>query len=101
VIFDSEHPTGFVAGAQPAYAEEETETVSRGLIELQDGDRLDFLCDFYSYDGMYQDSYYLGNPLTVSGEITVSDTLLGGTARVLYRFTDIYQQHYWSEVLPD
>ena len=101
VIFDGEHPTGFVAGAEPAYSEEETDTVSRGLIELQDGDRLDFLCDFYSYDGVYQDSYFLGEPLIVDGALTVSDTLVGGSVRVLYRFTDIYQQHYWSEVLPE
>ena len=54
-----------------------------------------------SYDGVYQDSYYLGEQLTVSGELTVSDTLLGGPVRVLYRFTDIYDQHYWSDVLPE
>ena len=101
VIFDDEHPYGFVAGAQPVYSEDETETVSRGLIELQDGDRLDFLCDFYSYDGAYQDSYFLGEPIIVNGALTVSDTLLGGSCRVLYRFTDIYQQHYWTEVLPE
>ena len=100
VIFDDEHPTGFVAGAQPAYSEDETDTVSRGLIELQDGDRLDVLCDFYSYDGEYQDSYFLGEQITVHGALTVSDTLLGGKTRVLYRFTDIYDQHYWSEILP-
>ena len=98
---DEEHPYGTVAGAQPAYTEDETDTVSRGLIELQDGDRLDFLCDFYSYDGEYQDSYFLGEPVIVSGDLSVSDTLLGGTGRVLYRFTDIYQQHYWTEVLPE
>ena len=101
VIFDDEHPAGFVAGAQPAYTDEETDTVSRGLIELQDGDRLDFICDFYSYDGEYQDSYFLGEPVVFDGELTVSDTLLGGTGRVLYRFTDIYQQHYWTEILPE
>ena len=101
LIFDEEHPYGTVDGAQPAYTEDETDTVSRGLIELQDGDRLDFVCDFYSYDGEYQDSYFLGEPLIVDGELSVSDTLLGGSCRVLYRFTDIYQQHYWTEVLPE
>ena len=101
LIFDDEHPSGFVAGAQPAYAEGETETLARGLIELQDGDVLDFLCDFYSYDGVYQDSYMLGEALTVSGGLVVSDLRLDGNLRILYRFTDIYQQHYWSEVLPD
>ncbi|MBR0355181.1 MAG: peptidase C11 [Oscillospiraceae bacterium] len=90
----------YVAGAQPAYAAGETDTLARGLIELQDGDRLDFLCDFYSYAGEYQDSYLLGEPMTVSGAISVSDMTLDESLCVLYRFTDIYQQHYWSEVLP-
>ncbi len=101
LLFNNEHPTGYVAGAQPAYSEAETDTVSRGLVELQDGDRLDFLCDFYSYNGVYQDSYYLGEPLTVKGELSVSDTVIGSSVRILYRFTDIYQQRYWSEALPD
>ena len=91
----------YVAGAQPAYAEGETDTVSRGLIELQDGDTLDFLCDYYGYDGSYLDSYLLGETLTVRGALRVGDTPLDGSLRVLYRFTDIYQQHYWTEVLPD
>ena len=99
LIFSSEFPQGYVAGAQPNYSADETDTVSRGLIELQDGDVLDFLCDYYSYDGAYQDSYLLGQAMTVSGDIAVSDTYLGGPVRILYRFTDIYQQNYWSEAL--
>ena len=91
----------YVAGAQPVYVEDETDTVARGLIELKDGDRLDFLCDYYSYAGEYQDSYFLGEPLVVDGALSVSDTLVGDSLRVLYRFTDIYQQHYWTEVLPE
>ncbi|MGX8692208.1 MAG: clostripain-related cysteine peptidase, partial [Clostridia bacterium] len=101
IVVFPEGSNAYVAGAEPAYGEEETDTVSRGLIELQDGDRLDFLCDFYSYEGEYQDSYFLGEPLIVNGALTVSDTLLGGSVRVLYRFTDIYHQHYWTEVLPE
>ncbi len=101
IVIIPEDSDAYVAGAQPAYSEEETDTVSRGLIELQDGDRLDFLCDFYSYEGEYRDSYFLGEPLVVSGVLSVSDTLIGDNVRILYRFTDIYHQHYWSEVLPE
>ncbi len=99
LIFNDENPYGFVAGAQPEYDVSDTETVSRGLIELEIGDRLDFVCDFYSYEGEYLDSYMLNEPIIYNGTLTVSDTILGGSARILYRFTDIYQQHYWSEAL--
>ena len=100
VIFTSDNPKGYVAGAQPVYESWETETVARGLLEIEKGDTLQFLCDFYSYDGAYQDSYQLGETMTVSGGLTVHDTYLGsGRTLVLYRFTDIYNQHYWTEAL--
>ena len=98
VIFNDENPKGYVAGAQPVYADDVTETVARGLIELSDGDRLQFVCDFYSYSGDYQDSYALGDPITVSGALTISDTYFpaGSKLLVFYRFTDIYDQTFWS-----
>ena len=68
------------------------------MTELQEGDTLDFLCDYYSYDGAYQDSYYLGEPMTVSGAMELSNMDVGeGNVRMTYRFTDLYQQHYWTE----
>ncbi len=101
LVFSDETPGGIVAGARPVYGSDETDTLARGLIELEDGMTLQFLCDFYSYEGEYQDSYPLGKPLTVEGELRVSDTYLGGSgsALILYRFTDIYDQSYWTPVL--
>ncbi|MCR5664180.1 MAG: peptidase C11 [Oscillospiraceae bacterium] len=100
LIFNDEYPQGFIAGAQIEYDPKETETLPRGLIELKDGDRLDFVCDYYSYDGEYLDSYLLGETITVDGALRISDTYIGQPTRILYRFTDIYQQHYWTQVLP-
>ncbi len=99
VIFDDAEPGGYVAGAQPVYADGETETVARGLYELEDGMTLQFVCDFYSYDGEYQDSYPLADPVTVSGALTVSDTRFpaGSKLLIFYRFTDLYDQHYWTQ----
>jgi len=100
LVFTDENPYGSVAGAQTDYSAGETETVMRGLIELQDGDEIDFLCDYYSYDGEYQDTYMLGNRLTVSGEPFISNVTIGDmNARVTYRLTDIYGNHYWTEAL--
>ena len=102
LIFDSENPKGYVAGAQPAYEKEETDTIARGLIEIQDGDKLDFLCDFYTYDGSYEGNYYPGETMQVEGDLVISDTILGDQNTILmYRFTDMYQQHYFTPVLTE
>ena len=100
LLFTDSQPSGYVAGAQPVYEDWETETVARGLIELEDGDKLDFLCDYYSYDGTYLDSYLLGETMTVNGALTVHDSYLGdGGLLVMYRFTDLYNQHFWTEAI--
>ncbi len=101
LAFDDETPYGYVTGVRAVYGEGETETVAKSDSALQEGDTLEFLCDYYSYDGTYQDSYLLGDPLTVSGEdLTISDVPLEGEVRATYRFTDLYQQSWWTPSLP-
>ena len=100
LIFDNENPYGYIAGARPAYDPADTETVARGLTELVPGDKLDFLCDFYSYDGEFRDSYMLGKQMTVTDSMEISNTYLDSKPLILYRFTDIYDQHYWTPAVP-
>ena len=39
-------------------------------------------------------------PITVDGGLKVSDvTLPGGSVRLTYRLTDIYNQAYWTETI--
>lgn len=100
LVFDNENPKGYIAGARFDYAEGETETVAKGMGELQVGDTLDFLCDYYSYEGEYQDSYYLGEQMTVTSDMVISNVDVGeGAVKVTYRFTDIYNQHYWTPAI--
>jgi hypothetical protein len=101
LIFSDEAPYGYVAGALPVYDADDQVATAKGLIELEDGDKLDFICDYYAYDGSYINSYYLGEQMTVNGELKISNTLLGGGTLALYRFTDIYGQHYWTEPVPE
>ena len=102
LVFDSENPYGYVAGVQTVYLDGETDTAAKSQAELQPGDTLEFLCDYYSYAGDYQDSYRLGGPLTVTEEpLAVSDVLLEGSTQATYRFTDMYGQHYWTPVIPE
>lgn len=100
LVFDNENPKGYIAGARFDYAEGETETVAKGMGRLQVGDTLDFLCDYYSYEGEYQDSYYLGEQMTVTSDMVISNVDVGeGAVKVTYRFTDIYNQHYWTPAI--
>ena len=96
--FTDENPYGSVVGVRRIYVEGETDTVAKTMDTVQDGDVIDFVCDYYSYDGEYQDSYMLGEQLVVDGELVISDVYVDETrASYTYRFTDIYNQTYWTE----
>ncbi len=100
LILVFEGKNAYIAGASEDYKNGETETVAKSLTELQIGDKLDFICDFYSYDQVYQDSYYLGEQMTVTSNMIVSNVDVGsGKVRITYRFTDIYNQEYWADAI--
>ena len=102
LVFDNDHPYGFIAGARYDYVDGETETVAKGLTALTPGDTLDFLCDYYSYDGEYNDSYMFGDQMIYREGMQISNVYLDADAlQACYRFTDIYNQHYWTPVLPE
>ena len=103
LVFDSEHENGYVAGATFDYVDKETETIAKNLTEIVPGDKIDFVCDYYTYDREFKDSYYLGETMTVSkdmSEMEIQNLPVGdGPELVTYRFTDIYGQNYWTEAL--
>ncbi len=101
LVFDSDRSLGFVAGIQSVYHDGETETAAKNQTALQPGDTLEFPCDYYSYAGSYQDSYLLGEPVTVTEDgLTISNVPLDGSIRATYRFTDLYSQYHWTPVVP-
>ena len=101
LVFDTDHPKGYIAGARYDYRDGETETVAKALAALEPGQKIEFLCDYYGYDGSYQDSYYLGEAMTVTDDMVISDVYLPDASRAnaTYRFTDIYNQTYWTPVM--
>jgi len=98
VSFTDEVPAGEILGAAPRYDEdEETATVARGLWEIQEGDTIDFLCGYYDYDRNFEDTYYLGQPLTVNGALTLSNIAMDNSDYIAaYRLTDVYHNYYWT-----
>ena len=121
IMLDGQTGFGTLTGIRSVYADGETEnlpktlTVPGGEIDLEDtsdadaetqirllqpGDRLDFLCDYYRYDGSYENTYRLGETLVIGDSITIANAELPtGKILMTYRFTDLYQQHYWTESL--
>lgn len=95
IRWDAAHETGFVAG----YEKEATSLLaSRGPVQFKEGDTIQYLCDYYTYDGEFDDTYLWGDPITYSKPQTVSYEDVGlGDCIVTYRLTDIYGNTYETE----
>lgn len=98
IVFEGDK--AYIAGAADNYTNE-TETIAKSLTELKIGDKLDFICDYYTrIDMQYVDSYYLGEQMTVTSNMEITNVSLGNNeARIMYLFTDIYNREYWSEAI--
>ena len=100
LTFDNDNPDGYVSGVRFVYTDGSTDTVAKSMDGLHEGDKLDFICDYYSYDGTYADSYYLGDTITVGSEVTIANIDISAEkANVTYRLSDIYNQVYWTPVV--
>lgn len=101
LAFDNEHPYGYIAGARSVYTSGETDTVAKGVAELNEGDVIDFVCDYYGYDGTYKDSYLYGESWSYHADAEISNVYIhADRANAVYRFTDIYGQNYWTPAIP-
>ena len=103
LTFTDQYPDGIISGARYVYDNNETDTVAKNTIALSAGDRLDFVCRYYDYDGKYLDSYRFGEPLVLdSTDVDISNIKIAdGKPLATYKFTDMYQQEYWSPVVND
>lgn len=101
LAFDTEHPYGYIAGSRSVYTSGETETVGKSVSELAEGDMVDFVCDYYGYDGTYQDSYLYGESWSYHADAEISNVYIqADRANAAYRFTDLYGQNYWTPTIP-
>jgi hypothetical protein len=74
-------------------------TLGKGYKQFEPGDTVDFVCDFYTYDGEYDDSYYIGETLTIGDTVPVVTYEDVGDNNVLqcYMLIDVYQNYSWTE----
>ena len=107
VVFDNEHPKGYISGVQLNYSDgTEVQAKNVGFARIDENGNevaveytVDFICDYYDYQGNYQDSYRIGeSPLTIGADAEIVPFELEAEyVSAMYRFTDIYDQIYWSE----
>lgn len=101
LAFDTEHPDGYITGAVSDYQGEATDLEAKSLTGLEIGDKLEFICDYYTYDQQYQSTHTLGSPVTVSEDMKIRNISIGEDSKVklTYRLTDIYNQAYWTDTI--
>ena len=96
-----------IVGFRPVYTNGETDAVAKDAREeestaLSEGAQLQFIADYYDYSGNYQDTYKIGDPVKVTKNTEIVDLAIPSSTKcsVAYVLTDIYQQEYWTPVVP-
>jgi hypothetical protein len=79
---------------------EEVDVVAKTLTELSEGDEIEFVCDYYDYDGNYDSSHILGDKIVIKDDLYLGDVELKDyTLLASYEFKDIYQEAYYSSAI--
>ncbi len=102
LTFSDENEDGAIAGVTTEYEDSVTETEAKSLSGIKEGDKIDFLCDYYTYNGNYKDSYKMGKTWTVTDPeaVSITNTDVGkGNVLVTYKFIDIYGQEFWTPAI--
>ncbi len=102
LAFTDKYPEGKITGARYVYDDDnETEAIAKNTVALSAGDKLEFICKYYDYNGKYNNTFYLGEPMILdSPDVTIGNIDIGDVdAKATYVFTDLYQQQYWSPVV--
>ena len=94
VNFTPENEYGIILGAKIVY--EDTDVEPKGLIEIQNGDKIKFVANYYKYDGTFVDEYQIGDTLTVDGELSLSNVHLDNNYIYSYCLRDIYGNNMWT-----
>ena len=103
---DAENPNAVAKEAELAKGPDDTgleldaETGALTEVEptLRAADQIVFLCDHYTRNGEFDDTYEISDPITYSGNLKVSYVELDDDLHAIatYLFTDIYNNEHWS-----
>ncbi len=99
VSWDDNNPSGYVEGYRKS--NEIGEPIGKGVFPLEEGDVVEWVIDFYTYEWDYDGAYYFGDEYIVSGdEMIVSYEDVGDYDVLIYfKLTDIYNNVYETEAV--
>ena len=88
-----------VVGATFDY-KDDSSMVGKNISQLNSGDEIIFVCDYYSYDGEFSNTYELSDTLVVDDKLYLNDVYIDEEKYLaLYEIRDIYQQTYYSSIM--
>ncbi len=98
------YPDGYITGYRTLDNYSEfggAGTLGKGLDQFEPGDIVDFVCDYYTYDGDYDDVYYFGDTMVIGETLPAVSYEDVGDDPVLecYMLVDIYQNYSWTETV--
>lgn len=91
-----------ILGAQKVDAYGDTTINYKGLKQISKGDKIEFVFDYYKYNGEFDDSYTLYDPLVVDDSgLKVEYSAFDDNTKfyVYYKITDIYNNEYYTEAI--
>lgn len=103
LIFDTDHPKGYIKGAKVIENGPGTdlsfEDMTSDLILVREGDRVDYVCDYYDYYGDFINNYFFGQPMTMSADPEIRNIKVKGKLSACYMITDKNGYRYWSPLI--
>lgn len=102
IYWENDSEEGEIVGIQPSTEYGNTSMFSKGIYELEEGDRLSFVFDYYTYDGEYDASYILGDELVIDSNTDLSVRYMDTEETdfyIYYKIIDIYGNEYYTEAV--
>ena len=100
VYWDAQNPNGYVKGYRNSSNEEGPVQAERNVVSFVKGDKIQYLCDFYSYEGKLDKQWLLGDEQTVDSELKVSYEAIDGLSVDTFgHIRDIYGNDYYTETI--
>ena len=98
IQWDSAEPDGYVCGWR--YADKGLgQQAAKGLFDFKKNDQIEFVCNYYNYDGSFEGQYYWSEPVVIGNggvnDLSVSYKDIGKVNTLIsYLLVDIYQNSY-------
>ena len=94
IEFTPEYPDGHVYGVQNLY----DEGVEARIYQLEEGNTIEFIADYYDYNKNFNDVYKISDPIPFDGELNVGVFNIAGQRTLYsYRLTDIFNTKLWTQ----